>query len=110
MVNPFTLRCCRTRVMKRRPLTRVRCVFGLLSGCLSNVEQPVRVFDRARLASDPVYRQRFAALNLLHYLIDHRDARSNNFLMSKNPDDPRIYSIDNGIAARLACAETKASA
>ena len=79
-------------------LPGVRCVFGLLSGWLSNVEQPARAFDRTRFASDPLYRDRFAALNLLHYLIDHRDARANNFLMSRNPADPRIYSIDNGIA------------
>src|SRR5688572_8140368 len=79
-------------------LPGVRCVFGLLSGWLSNVEQPTRAFDRPRFASDPLYRERFAGLNLLHHLIDHRDARANNFLMSRNPDDPRIYSIDNGIA------------
>ena len=104
LVPPSAARCIPLDVYRavdpdpQPNLPGVRCVFGLLSGWLSNVEQPARVFDRARLASDPVYRQRFAALNLLHYLIDHRDARSNNFLMSKNPDDPRIYSIDNGIA------------
>jgi hypothetical protein len=79
-------------------LPGTRCVFGLLSGWLSNVEQPAHSFDRARFESDPRYRDGFAALNLLHYLIDHRDARGSNFLISKNPADPRTYSIDNGIA------------
>lgn len=79
-------------------LPGARCVFGLLSGWLSNVEQPAHAYDRTRFDSDPLYRERFAALNLLHYLIDHRDARASNFLMSKNPADPRTYSVDNGIA------------
>ncbi len=37
-------------------------------------------------------------MNLLTYLIDHRDGREGNFLMSTDPDDPRIFAIDNGIA------------
>ena len=37
-------------------------------------------------------------LNLLAYLIAHRDARSSNFLMPTDPSNPRVFSIDNGIA------------
>lgn len=75
-----------------------RCVFGELSAWLSDVVEPEHAFDRDRFVHDPAYSLRFAQLNLLHYLVDHRDSRANNFLMSKDPNDPRIYSIDNGIA------------
>ena len=37
-------------------------------------------------------------MNLLTYLIDHRDGRDGNFLESTDPSDPRIFAVDNGIA------------
>jgi len=74
------------------------CVFGALSAWLRNVEQPHPVFDRARDSKDSLYAVRFGDLNLLHYLVDHRDSRANNFLMSTDPSDPRLFSVDNGIA------------
>lgn len=79
-------------------LEGTRCVLGALSAWLERVEQPRDAFDRERFVRDPAYANRFADLNLLLYLVDHRDARGNNFLMSTVPGDPRVYSVDNGIA------------
>ena len=74
------------------------CVFGELAAWLENVEQPEKAFDPERFDRDPAYALCFARLNLLHYLVDHRDSRANNFLMSTDRRDPRVFSIDNGIA------------
>ncbi len=55
--------------------------------------------DRARFARDPCYRTTIANLNLLTYLIDHRDdAKASNFLVSRGPPPPRAFSVDNGEA------------
>ena len=75
-----------------------RCVFGATAAWLRNVSQPERAFDPERFSQDAQYAFHFANLNLLAYLIAHRDARSNNFLMSTDPSNPRVFSIDNGIA------------
>jgi len=74
------------------------CVLGALSGWLENVEVPDHVYDPERFGREPAFAYEFGNLNLLHYLIDHRDSRANNFLVSKEHCDPRIFSIDNGIA------------
>ena len=74
------------------------CVLGVLASWLENVMQPDNVLDRERFEKDAAYAVRFANLNLLHYLVLHRDARANNFLISIDPADPRVFSIDNGIA------------
>jgi len=75
-----------------------RCVYGALAVWLSNATQPAHAFDRARFARDARYAFHFGNLNLLHYIVNHRDARANNFLMSTDPDNPKTLSIDNGIA------------
>lgn len=75
-----------------------RCVFGAMAAWLENVSQPERAFDPERFSADPRYAFHFANLNLLAYLIAHRDARANNFLMPKDPSNPRVFAIDNGIA------------
>lgn len=79
-------------------LDAVRCVYGTLAEWLVNCREPERVFDRQRFARDPGYAYHFGNLNLLHYLVDHRDARKSNFLVSSDPQNPQIFSVDNGIS------------
>jgi len=79
-------------------LANTRCVFGMLSAWLDNVHQPEVLFDRERFSKDWAYAFHFANLNILHDLIDHRDARLSNFLVANTPNDARTFSIDNGIA------------
>jgi hypothetical protein len=59
-----------------------------------------RVWDRDRLESDTVYARHIANLNILTYLIRHNDANEGNFLISTYEDDPRVFSVDNGLAFR----------
>jgi hypothetical protein len=104
LVPPTVVRCVPLetyRIVVPEPTPNVagfQCVFGALSAWLDNVEPVDEVFDRERFARDPRYAKHFANLNLLDYLIEHRDARTSNFLIAKDPADGREFSIDNGIS------------
>jgi hypothetical protein len=74
------------------------CVLGNLSLWLENVTVPDHLYDKKRFAADPNYAARMADFNLLTYLIDHKDGRSSNFLVSKDEDDRRVFAVDNGIS------------
>jgi hypothetical protein len=74
-----------------------RCVFGVLSYWLQQVSAD-RVYDLARFRQDERYRWHIANFNIVTYLIDHHDSRKGNFLVSTDPDSPRIFSVDNGQA------------
>ncbi len=74
-----------------------RCVFGLVAYWLENVT-PEGARDFERFETDPAYRRNLAHLNMLTYLIDHRDSRAANFLVSTDLDRPRVFAIDNGLA------------
>lgn len=79
-------------------LAGTRCAYGVLSAWLQNVTEPSQAFDPQRFSHDPRYAFHFGNLNLLTYLIDHRDARGSNFLMSTDPENPQVFAVDNGIA------------
>ncbi len=87
-----------TAVRETRPtFDGTACAFGVLAAWIDNVvEMPA--LDAARFESDLDYRNTMANLNLLTYLIDHRDTRPANFIFSKDPMRPRALSIDNGLA------------
>ena len=74
------------------------CAFGALAFWLDNVEEMPKGFDAERFEADLPYRDTIANMNLLTYLIDHRDTRPANFVFSKDPERPRAFSIDNGLA------------
>jgi len=75
-----------------------RCVLGSLSLWLDHVTVPDVLYDPARFATDANYAMRMADFNLLTYLIDHKDGRRGNFLVSKDDLDRRVFSVDNGIS------------
>jgi hypothetical protein len=55
-------------------------------------------WDERRLLADSVYARHVANTNILTHLIQHGDANVGNFLISLDPDHPRVFSVDNGIA------------
>jgi hypothetical protein len=73
------------------------CVFGLAAYWLENVT-PEDALDLKRFEDDAAYRTSLATLNLFTHLIDQRDSREANFLVATDPDRPRLFSIDNGLA------------
>ena len=56
------------------------------------------VYDPARFATDPLYARHIGQLNVLTYLIDHRDSNVGNFLIGKAATGARVFSIDHGVA------------
>jgi len=73
------------------------CVVGVLAAWIEHTED-MPPFDAMRFSLQPAYRDTMANLNLLTYLIDHRDPRPANFLFSLDPERPRALSIDHGLA------------
>lgn len=61
---------------------------------------PEDVWDKDRLDSDSVYARHLANLNILTYLIRHNDSNKGNFLISTYQANPRVFSVDNGLAFR----------
>ncbi len=58
------------------------------------------VWDEKRFRADSVYARHWADANVLTYLIEHKDANSGNLLISTDSTNPRVFSVDNGVAFR----------
>ena len=65
---------------------------------LSDIKVVADVYDPARFAADPVYARHIGQLNVLTYLIRHRDSNLGNFLIGKADVGARVFSIDHGVA------------
>lgn len=61
---------------------------------------PDDFWSEDRFERNPLYRHHFANFNILTYLIDHKDANEGNYLISVDSMNPRVYSVDNGLAFR----------
>ena len=72
-------------------------VFCNLQYWLNNVSQE-NVYDKKRFKSDTVYARHFGNFNILTYLIMHSDSNKGNALVSADPDNPRVFAVDNGVS------------
>jgi len=59
---------------------------------------PEGVFDEKRADRDSVYARHLGDLNILTYLIRHRDANKGNVLVAVDSVNPRLFAVDNGVA------------
>jgi hypothetical protein len=105
VVPPVAARCIPLDVYKaidaeaKPNLDHGRCVFGALSAWMQNVKPPDEpILDEHRFHDDPRYAYYFGNLNLLSYLIKHKDTKPGNILISTDPSNPQLFSVDNGIA------------
>jgi len=73
------------------------CVFFVLQYWLQQVSQE-GVYDQKRLSSDSTYARHIGNMNILSYLIDHKDSNIGNFLISTDPAHPRVFAVDNSMA------------
>ncbi len=73
-------------------------VLCVLQYWLQDVVNPDDVLDPALLKSDAVYERHVGQLNVLTYLIRHRDSNVGNFLVSAEPRGARVFAVDNGVA------------
>ena len=104
-VVPTCLAFCipRDRYMKRggyaaATLEGTGCVLGLASIWMVDVTVPDKLYDESRFLQDPTYAYFMSNFNLLTYLIQHRDGRVGQFLVSKDDKRRQVFSIDNGIS------------
>jgi hypothetical protein len=65
---------------------------------LQDVTVPADVLFPERFESDALYARHIGQLNVLTYLIRHRDSNLGNFLVSAVPEGARVFSIDHGVA------------
>jgi len=98
-VRCLPLEALRAHAVAAEPsIAGTRCVLGVLSVWLDQLGVPAEVFEAKRFASDPRYATSVGRFNLLTYLVQHQDGRAGNILASTDPDAPRIFAVDNGIA------------
>jgi hypothetical protein len=74
------------------------CVLGLASIWMVDVTIPDTLYDESRFLKDPTYAYYMSNFNILTYLIEHRDPRAGQFLISKDDKRRQVFSIDNGIS------------
>lgn len=60
--------------------------------------QVADVWDKKRFQEDEAYARHVANMNVLTYLIRHSDSNEGNFLISQDPENPRVFSVDNGVS------------
>jgi hypothetical protein len=65
---------------------------------LENVTVPDRLYEEERFLNDLAYAYHLANFNIFAYLINLRDNRTGNVLVSKNESNRRVFAIDNGVA------------
>jgi hypothetical protein len=73
-------------------------VLAVVQYWLSDILVLRDVYSPARFAADPVYARHIGQLNVLTYLIGHRDSNAGNFLIGKQELGARVFSIDHGVA------------
>jgi hypothetical protein len=73
-------------------------VLAVVQYWLSDIKVVADVYDPERFAADPVYARHIGQLNVLTYLIRHRDSNLGNFLLGKAEVGARVFSIDHGVA------------
>lgn len=54
--------------------------------------------DGARVAADPVYARAISNLNVLTYLVEHKDGNLGNVMLAEADGAVRAWAIDNGVA------------
>jgi len=79
-------------------VTGAECILVMAALWLQNVSVPAQVYDRERFLRDPVYARYLADFNLLTYLVEHKDGRDGNILVSKDDARRQVFAIDNGIS------------
>ena len=73
-------------------------VVAVVQYWLSDILSIPDVYDAERFATDPLYARHIGQLNILTYLIRHRDSNQGNFLIGNAERGARVFSIDHGVA------------
>lgn len=79
-------------------LAGTTCVLGSISLWLEHVKVPETIFDPQRFTTDYAYAYHLSDLNVLTFLIRHRDSQTDNILVADDEQNRRAFSVDNGIS------------
>lgn len=103
VVPPTVLRCLTPEEQRAlfgrnaKPTFRgIDCTLGTLSLWVEDADV-LHGIDRQRFQRDKQYRASIARLNLLTYVVDHRDGKDANFLVTRGAP-VHVFAIDNGVA------------
>jgi hypothetical protein len=118
VVPPTATHCFPIATYRARVNPKARgsqCVRGVLSYWLEDVTSVAdareagwfrgsndHILDPARFARDRVYRDSIARVNVLTYMIGHRDSHARNFVLARAGKSPVVYSIDNSLSFTMA--------
>jgi hypothetical protein len=73
-------------------------VLVVLQYWLQDVKTVADVLYTDRFAADPLYARHIGQLNILTFLIGHRDSNPGNFLIGRQEKGTRVFSVDHGVA------------
>jgi hypothetical protein len=82
----------------RRTFPPADQVLAVVQYWLQDVKVIADVYDPARFAADAAYARHIGQLNILTYLINHRDSNAGNFLIGRQERGARVFSVDHGVA------------
>ncbi len=72
------------------------CILVMIALWMQELTLPDPLWDRERFLEDGRYAYYLANFNVFTHLVDHKDNRQGNFLVSNADDDRRVFAIDNG--------------
>jgi len=75
-----------------------KCILQELSIWMENVTVPDELYEEERFLDDFNYAYHLANFNILAYLINLRDNRKGNVLVSKDDSNRHVFAVDNGVA------------
>jgi hypothetical protein len=99
LMRAFPIEYVRELITNARPTFREApgSVLVALQYWLKGVS-PDNFWDPQRAMQDDLYARYIGNFNALTFLIKHSDANIGNFLISTAPEEPRVFSVDNGVS------------
>jgi len=103
-VPSAVLRCVPSEEWKTRHDTGspvvpgTQCVLLQAAIWIENVTVPDELYDEERFLNDLNYAYHLANFNIFAYLINLRDNRKGNVLVSKDDSNRRVFAVDNGVS------------
>ena len=72
--------------------------FYMVQCWLNGAKPHPLAIDEARFAADPAYARTISRLNVLTYLVEHKDSNLGNVMLTGEGTSVRAWAIDNGVA------------
>jgi hypothetical protein len=99
VLRPLPLAMLRAWTPEANPTFRSSTeVLAVIQHWLPDIVGPDDAWDPARFESDPIYARQIANVNILSFLIRHKDSNKGNILLSADPAVGRAWLIDSGVA------------